>query len=568
MKTLHLLTATSLLIAVVYDASATTARAVTLPNVTITASEVLDLWPGQPPGETGMPGPEYVLLDRPRPCDQIADISVPTLSLFQPAPDRRTGTGVLVIPGGGLERLAIEHEGYEVAEWLNEHGVAAFLLKYRVPPRDPEQRWKAGLQDAQRAMRLIRSRADTWQVDGDAIGTIGFSAGGEIGVRLSLSSEERHYQPVDSADTFSARPDFCILVYSGGIADPGTNALRDDLAARMAAHTPPMFIVHAFDDSALNSIVLMNALKRANIASELHIFGAGAHGFGVRDSGLPVAAWRDLCLNWLGWQGYFDGPAVRTYAREFVRSRDGDATSLPRFGAVLPSGDLSQAFAVQNRVVRTTLADGTEVAGYKGAFTSESAQSFLGLNGPLHAVLFKAGRIDANDGVRVRFDAARPLVIETEIAYVIAVDIGSKLRVPRQALTAVEAIVPAIELPHNMRALIGGTLSAPDLVAANVGSNQFIVGKPVASKDITDFDAIEVSLRRDGQVLHESTGAEARGGQAQNLMTLINQIIDQGRVIRRGDVILSGSLGGARPGEKGAYAADFGPLGTITFTIE
>lgn len=557
-------------LALLASATAGAADVAVLPNVSITASEVIELWPGAAPGETRPLGPEHVLPDRPRPFDQIADVTVPTLSIFLPAPEKRTGTGMLVIPGGGLERLAIEHEGYEVAAWLNEHGIAAFLLKYRVPPRDPQQRWKVGVQDAQRAMSLIRARAEVWQVDRDALGTIGFSAGAEINVRLSVYDNERQYAPVDAADTWSTRPDFNIPIYSGGIADPRGNTLHDDITSRLDARAPPMFIVHAFDDGALSSIILMNALKRANVASELHIFGAGGHGFGVRDSGLPFGTWRELSLNWLRWQGFLDVPAVRAYARVFAATRNHRGSALPRFSATVPEAQasLSSAFAAQHRLVRAALATGAEIAGYKGAFTSLAAQTSFGINGPLHAVLFKSGRLEAVPAPRVPFDSANPLLIETEIGYVIAVDIGSKLLLPRQATTAVEAVVPVIELPHDVRPRMGGTVNALDLVATNVASNQFIVGPAFDPHTIADLDAVTVSLRRDGVVVHESTGADANGGQAVNLMTLINQIIDQGHVIRRGDIIISGALGGARPAGPGSYTADFGPLGAMNFTLE
>ena len=205
------LAALALLIAA---APALTAQVATLPNVTYQPSETINLWPSIAPGETGNIGPERILPNRPRPFDQIDNVSVPTLAIFHPPADKRTGTGVLVIPGGGLDRLAIETEGYEVAQWLNEHGITAFMLKYRVPRRTPGPGWRVGVQDAQRAMGLIRAHAAEWKVDPDAIGAIGFSAGAEINVRLSvLHAEPRQYPRVDAADDLSSRPDFNIARY-------------------------------------------------------------------------------------------------------------------------------------------------------------------------------------------------------------------------------------------------------------------------------------------------------------------------------------------------------------------
>ena len=546
------------------------AQVASLPNVTYKAAEVINLWPGTAPGETGNIGPEHVLPNRPRPFDQLADVTVPTLSVFQPAPEKRTGTGVLVIPGGGLDRLAIETEGVEIAEWLNEHGLTAFVLKYRVPARSRDQRWKVGLQDAERAMGLIRARAEAWKVDADAIGTIGFSAGAEINVMLAVfHGEPRHYPRVDAADDLSTRPDFNIAMYGGGFANNATNAMREDIASRLNKTTPPMFISHAFDDQALSSIILMNALKRANIASELHIFAAGGHGFGARDTGLPLGHWRDLCLNWLAWQGFLDAPAVRSYARDFIQARERDAAA-PRFTAAARSADLAEAFAAQRRIVTNNINHGAVVAGYKAAFTTAATQTAAGVKQPVHGVLFKSGRVEATGATPVTINPKRPVLVETGIGYVIATDIGTKLRVPRQALTTVEWIVPVVELPTSAGAPARGAtkIDGRDVVAGNVGSNQFIVGAKVAPNTIENPDALSISLRRDDRTVHDAKATDAKGGQAQNLMTLINQIIDQGHVIHAGDIIVAGAVGGSQPGEKGSYTADFGRLGTIAFKID
>ncbi len=558
------------LAALFISATATLSAAeVTLPNVTYKPSEVFNLWPGAAPGETGNIGPEHVLTDRPRAFDQITDVSVPTLAVFLPAPEKRNGTAMLVIPGGGLDRLAIETEGYEIAEWLNEHGIAAFLLKYRVPPRSREQRWKVGLQDAQRAMGLIRQRAAEWHVDNDAIGAIGFSAGGELNVMLSVYwNEPRQYPTIDAADTFSTRPDFNICLYGGGFTNFGANALREDIASRINRSTPPMFISHAFDDQALSSVVLMSALKRANVPSEIHIYAAGAHGFGVRESGLPINQWRDECLNWLGWQGYLDSAAVRSYAKAFREALDSDATTLPRFSSAKKNGDLSEAFAAQRRLVRGAIGHGAVVAGYKAAFTNAAMQKANRVTQPMHGVLFKSGRIDASASTLIAIDSKRPVLIETQIGYIIANDIGTKLRVPRQALTTVEGMVPVVELPYDFTPRMGDRANGLDAVAVNLGSNQYIVGATVAPKVIENPDAVVVSLQHDGKQLHRATGADVKDGQARNLMAVINQIIEQGRVIHRGDIIVCGALGSAKLGEQGDYLADFGKLGVIKFRLE
>jgi 2-keto-4-pentenoate hydratase/acetyl esterase/lipase len=558
----------ALLLAVAPFSRVISAAEIALPNVTYRASEVFDLWPGTAPGETGKIGPEHILTDRPRAFDQITDVSVPTLSVFLPKPEKRNGTAMLVIPGGGLDRLALETEGYEVAEWLNDHGIAAFMLKYRVPARGRE-RWKAGLQDAQRAMGLIRQRAAEWQIDQDALGTIGFSAGGEINVMLSVFwNEPRQYPPIDAADTLSTRPDFNLCMYGGGFANLAMSAMREDIASRINKNTPPMFISQAFDDQALSSVVLMGALKRANVPSEIHLYAAGAHGFGVRESGLPINQWRETCLTWLGWLGYLDSAAVRSYARSYLKARDANAGAIPRFSTALRAGDLGQAFAVQRRIVNDATSHGAVIAGYKAAFTTVAEQKASNMKQPAFGVLFKGGRIDAAADPAIALDAKHPILVQTEIGYVIANDIGTKLRVPRQALTSVEGIIPVVELAANVTSLTGGSTGGLNAIAVNVGSGQYLVGTMVAPKVIENPDAIAVSLQRDGQQLNAATGADSKDGQVRTLMAVINQIIEHGRVIHRGDIVTTGALGGAKPGAQGRYTADFGPLGTLRFKLE
>ncbi|MEO6244544.1 MAG: fumarylacetoacetate hydrolase family protein [Opitutaceae bacterium] len=548
----------SLVFLVLSTGTAAPAQVAALPNVTLRPAETINLWPGAAPGEKGEIGPERIVPHRPRPFDQITDVSVPTLAVFHPPANKRLGTGVLVIPGGGLDRLAIETEGYEVAEWLNARGLTAFLLKYRVPARSGGPLWKVGVQDAQRAMGLIRARAAEWKVDADAIGAIGFSAGAEISVMLSVyHAEPRQYPPVDAADQLSSRPDFNLSIYAGGITEFSTGAFREDIASRLGK-SPPTFIVHAFDDAAQSSITLMQALKRANVASELHIFAAGAHGFGVRDTGLPVGRWRGLAFDWLATLGFLDAPGVRTFAREYAAGRR------PAFLALSPGADRAQAYAAQRRVVAATLRRGGAIAGYKAAFATGPSGS------PAHGVLFQAGRIDAVAGSPTAVALESGLLVETEIGYVIATDIATKVRTPRQALSAIEALVPVIELPRYLGRMVDGrpAVDPLDAIAENIGSHRFIVGPSVTPEKIANTDTLAVSLRRDGRMVHETTGADARGGQAQMLMTLINQIVEQGRILHRGDLIITGALAGPKPAEKGNYTADFGALGKIEFLIE
>ncbi|MFK7766112.1 MAG: alpha/beta hydrolase [Mariniblastus sp.] len=273
-------------------------------------SEVINLWPGEPPGPALNVGEEK---DFYKPSDKriagrkiikLGNVSTPQAHVFLPDEKLNTGTAVVVCPGGGFSILAWDLEGTEVAEWLNSIGVAAIVLKYRVPTRTQAVPWKAPVQDAQRTISLVRSRAKDWKLESDQIGILGFSAGGITAVRTSLASE-RHYGKSDVADDFSCKPDFSILVYSGGVADSSKTKLLSDI--NIDSKTPPAFMVHAFDDflPVENAVLYMQALKKENVPSELHLYDAGGHGFGLRPvAEFPITQWPALCEKWLSRRGW------------------------------------------------------------------------------------------------------------------------------------------------------------------------------------------------------------------------------------------------------------------------
>jgi acetyl esterase/lipase len=265
---------------------------------------VLNLWPATPPGETKDLPPEA---DQTKPDDRLiagrriiklGNVSTPQIAVYRPHADRDTGAAVVICPGGGHHILAYDLEGTEVAEWLNSIGVTGIVLKYRVPFRDPNQRWRAAVQDAQRAMSLVRGRAAEWNIDPDRIGICGFSAGGEAAGLTSLLTE-RQYEAVDDSDKLPFRPNFAILVYSGGFADKDDAKLREHITVTSAA--PPMFFVHAFDDrvSVQNSLLLASALKQAGGSAELHLFATGGHGYGLRPTSEAVTRWPARAGEWL-----------------------------------------------------------------------------------------------------------------------------------------------------------------------------------------------------------------------------------------------------------------------------
>lgn len=270
---------------------------------------VLNLWPAEPPDETAKLAPEG---DRTKPTDRliagrrvarIGDVSVPQLAVYEPPQAIDTGAAVVICPGGGHHILAYDLEGTEVAEWLNSIGVTGIVLKYRVPFRDPERRYRAALQDAQRALRLVRGNAANWKLDPQRIGICGFSAGGETAALASLMASEQHYSAVDEFDKLSSRPDFTILVYPAGLADADNRRLRDYIPVTPAA--PPMFFVHAFDDpvSVQHSLLLAGRLSQVGGSAELHVFATGGHGYGLRPTDDAVTGWPIRAADWLRERG-------------------------------------------------------------------------------------------------------------------------------------------------------------------------------------------------------------------------------------------------------------------------
>ncbi|MDB5298697.1 MAG: esterase/lipase [Phycisphaerales bacterium] len=267
------------------------------------APPTIDVWPAVVPGEKGDIGPEKI---DPKPGANIkllTNVSKPTLTLYRAPKDNDTGATVVICPGGGYSILAWDLEGTEVAEWLNSIGVNAVILKYRVPVRKGLPAHVPPLQDAQRAMSLVRSKAGEWGIDGKRIGMLGFSAGGNLTALACTNYDRRTYEPVDDVDKVSCRPDFGVLVYPAWLVEDGKDQLKPDF--RVNSQTPPMFLVHANDDgiTAANSAVMYLALKRAGVPAELHIYATAGHGFGLRPTDRPASAWPQRCEGWMKSQG-------------------------------------------------------------------------------------------------------------------------------------------------------------------------------------------------------------------------------------------------------------------------
>jgi acetyl esterase/lipase len=282
---------------------------------------VLDVWPGKAVGDHGQIGPERVraLAEAPtKDAKWITNVTRPTISVFRPDAGTNARVAVVICPGGGYWNLAWDKEGEEVAAWLNTLGITGVVLKYRVPrrPGEPEPLPAPGpLLDAQRAIRLVRSRAGEWGIDPERIGIMGFSAGGHLAVKTAISFEKPSYGPIDEVDRASCRPNFAVAAYPGYIlARPGADVLADDM--RIPKGTGPLFLVHASDDDERGaqpeqSLALYRALRGAGVPVELHIYDEGGHGFGVRRTERPVSRWTDRFADWLRHRGFLPAATRR-----------------------------------------------------------------------------------------------------------------------------------------------------------------------------------------------------------------------------------------------------------------
>ena len=265
----------------------------------------LTLWPKGAPGEPPNQPPEVNTttpkdkLVAGRPVIRLGNVSVPTIT-FYPAKENNSGATVVVFPGGAYRILAIDLEGTEVCDWLNSIGVNCVLLKYRVPDTGPYPKSPAALQDAQRALGMVREHAAEWHLDPHRIGVLGFSAGGHLAAALSTHYNQRLYPSVDDADQLSCRPDFAIIIYPGYLAIAEHN-MEPNPDIQPTAQTPPAFLVQAEDDPVHveNAVTYFMELKKAGVPAELHIYAQGGHGYGLRRIALPITTWPESAAVWL-----------------------------------------------------------------------------------------------------------------------------------------------------------------------------------------------------------------------------------------------------------------------------
>ena len=275
---------------------------------------VVRLWPSGAPEKPGVTIEAEKRIEPKSEKDvlRVTNVTEPTLTVYRPAPPiTPNGTAVLVCPGGGYGILAIEHEGTQVCDWLNSLGVTAVLLKYRVPVRDKTPGYEP-LQDAQRAVGIVRQNALQWGINPKRIGILGFSAGGHLSVMASLHANERTYPTDPALDVADATPNFLIPIYPAYlVGKDDTFTLLPSVQVTPAA--PPICLVHAHDDSgvtsASGSALLYMEYKKLKLPAELHIFSNGGHGFGMRKSEKPVAQWPQRVGEWMRTMGLLDPAA-------------------------------------------------------------------------------------------------------------------------------------------------------------------------------------------------------------------------------------------------------------------
>ena len=263
--------------------------------------EVFDLWPSKAPGEIKQLPPEGDTSTEDsrkaagKSVIRLGNVSNPQIAIYRPGAGKNSETAVIIAPGGGYNILAYDLEGSEVAEWLNSIGVTAVLLKYRVPRRHPEQhmKWKAGVQDTQRAVSIVRSRAAEFGIDPNKIGLMGFSAGAHASGMTTLLNS-RQYPWVDGHDQHSYKPNFVGLIYLG-------YNLHDEPGVEFSPDLPPFFMAVTQDDANRGILCaqLFIELKQVDVPSELHIYESGGHGYGLRPTGKPVTGWNHDMAAWM-----------------------------------------------------------------------------------------------------------------------------------------------------------------------------------------------------------------------------------------------------------------------------
>jgi acetyl esterase/lipase len=255
--------------------------------------DIIYLWPDKVPGEVKEKQEPVMDTKRKDNVARFTEVTNPAIEVFLPEASTKNGSGIIVCPGGGYSILAYDLEGTEVASWLNKIGYVAFVLQYRIPDKR-----EGALQDAQRALRIVRKNASKWNLDPEKIGIMGFSAGGSLSARTSTLFNKRTYSPEDEADSLSCRPAFAMLIYPAYLDQGPNRTLTPEL--QLSKETPPVFIFQTADDPYANSaLVMATALRDAKLPIELHLLPTGGHGYGLRPGKPASEAWPLLAEKWL-----------------------------------------------------------------------------------------------------------------------------------------------------------------------------------------------------------------------------------------------------------------------------
>jgi endo-1,4-beta-xylanase len=254
----------------------------------------LKLWPNGAPGSEGVTEQEvFTPSDNPKFPKAFQVVHYPSIYAFLPPAGKANGMAIVVAPGGGHSQLVIDHEGWQIADWLNRHGIAAFVVKYRLARAKNSKYTVEGdaLADTHRALRMVRANAQEWGVDPARVGFMGFSAGGEMAALMETRFDKGNDSSPDPVERQSSRPDFSVIVYPG--FKPGEITVPKD--------APPAFLVCADNDKShvVTTVNLYLDLQKQGISSEMHIYAAGGHGFGMRQTNLPAATWPDRLLAWM-----------------------------------------------------------------------------------------------------------------------------------------------------------------------------------------------------------------------------------------------------------------------------
>ena len=271
--------------------------------VSLAEPMVLPLWDGNVPGEKDQDVSAEKVEDKNNDgITRTSNVTVPTITVYQP--EKPNGAAVIVAPGGGYGILASKHEGTDVCEWLNDLGITAVLLKYRVPRRKNLAPHHAPMQDAQRAVSLVRSKASAWKIDPMRIGFLGFSAGGHLTAVVATSDGTVTF-PKERVDDFSPVPDFALLIYPAYLkSKEDANQLVAEVS--VDKDTPPSFVVIAHGDTRFTegSALYYLAMQRAKRECELHIYGKGGHGYGMKDIPERVGEWTMQAGGWMEEMGF------------------------------------------------------------------------------------------------------------------------------------------------------------------------------------------------------------------------------------------------------------------------